>query len=62
MVRMADVYEGLRLYLEELECITFASTPWVADARPLSERRIAIVSTAGLQRRGDQPFAADAAD
>lgn len=48
MVRMADVYEGMRPYLEELECITFSSTPWVADARPLSERRIAIVSTAGL--------------
>ena len=62
MVRMADVYEGMRPYLEELECITFSSTPWVADARPLSERRIAIVSTAGLQRRGDRPFAADAAD
>jgi D-proline reductase (dithiol) PrdB len=62
MVRMADVYEGMRPYLEELGCITFSSTPWVADARPLSERRIAIVSTAGLQRRGDRPFAADAAD
>jgi len=62
MARMEDIYEGLRLYLEKLECIAFASTPWVADARRLSERRIAIVSTAGLQRRGDRPFAADAAD
>ena len=62
MVRMTDVYEGMRPYLEDLECITFASTPWVDDGRPLAERRIAIVSTAGLQRRGDRPFAADAAD
>ena len=45
-----------------MECITFESTPWVGDGLPLSERRIAIVSTAGLQRRGDHPFAADAAD
>ncbi len=62
MVRMTDVHEGTRLYLEDLGCITFASTPWVGDGRPLAERRIAIVSTAGLQRRGDRPFAADAAD
>ena len=62
MVRMTDVYEGMRPYLEDLDCITFASTPWVGDGRPLAERRIAIVSTAGLQRRGDLPFAADAAD
>ncbi len=62
MVRMKNVHEGVRLYLENLDCITFASTPWVSDGRPLAERRIAIVSTAGLQRRGDRPFAADAAD
>ncbi len=62
MVRMKDVYEGMQVYLEDLECITFESTPWVGDGLPLGERRIAIVSTAGLQRRGDHPFAADAAD
>ena len=41
MVRMADVYEGMRPYLEDLDCITFASTPWVGDVRPLAKRRIA---------------------
>ncbi len=62
MVRLASIDEWMRSYLEELQCITFASTPWVGDGRPLGERRIAIVSTAGLQRRGDRPFASDAAD
>ena len=62
MVRMTDVYEGLRPFLEDLACITFATTQWVGDGPPLNQRRVAIVSTAGLQRRSDRPFAADAAD
>ena len=61
MVRMKDVHEGIQPFLEDLECITFDTEPWVGGP-PLNERRIAIVSTAGLQRRGDRPFAADAGD
>lgn len=61
MARMEDIYEELRSYLETLECITFETTPWVSGP-PLGERRVAIVSTAGLQRRGDRPFDAEAAD
>ena len=39
----------------------FGPTPWAAGPR-LGARRVAIVTTAGLQRRGDIPFAAGSAD
>ncbi|MPZ42204.1 MAG: selenoprotein B glycine/betaine/sarcosine/D-proline reductase [Betaproteobacteria bacterium] len=39
----------------------FGPTPWAAGPR-LAERRVAIVTTAGLQRRDDIPFAAGSAD
>jgi D-proline reductase (dithiol) PrdB len=39
----------------------FGPTPWV-DGPPLGQRRVAIVTTAGLQRRSDIPFAAGSAD
>ncbi len=61
MARMNDLYEGLRDYILGLECITFETEPWVSGP-PLERRRVAIVSTAGLQRRGERPFAAEAAD
>jgi D-proline reductase (dithiol) PrdB len=35
--------------------------PW-ADGPPLAERRIAIVTTAGLHRRGDKPFVMGSVD
>lgn len=61
MVRLSDTPESLRNYLEALECPHFESTPWAAGP-PLAERRIAIISTAGLQKRGDRPFAVGAHD
>ena len=47
--------------LANLDLPTFDSTPW-ADGPPLGERRLAIVSTAGLMQRGDRPFSFGAAD
>lgn len=47
--------------LSELECPDFATTPWVAG-RPLNERRVAIVSSAGLVVRGDRVFRGRDAD
>jgi D-proline reductase (dithiol) PrdB len=38
-----------------LECPDFQTMPWV-EGPPLSQRRVAIVSSAGLIVRGDQPF------
>lgn len=61
MVRLTDTPESLRHHLEALECPRFDTTPWV-DGAPLRERRVAIISTAGLQQRGDRPFALGAAD
>jgi D-proline reductase (dithiol) PrdB len=39
----------------------FGPTPW-ASGPPLARRRVAIVTTAGLQRRDDLPFKAGSAD
>ncbi len=61
MVGLADTTPSLRHHLEHLECQTFPATPW-STGRPLAKRRIAIVSTAGLQKRGDRPFALGASD
>ena len=44
-----------------LECPEFATTPWV-EGKPLSERRVAIVSSAGLVVRGERPFRGREAD
>ena len=41
--------------LAQLSCPTFDTTPWTT-AVPLAQSRIAIISTAGLQRRGDRAF------
>ena len=55
MVRLVDVPEPERSHLAEMECPTFDTRPWI-PAPPLKQRRVAIISTAGLQRRGDRPF------
>ncbi|MGR8920922.1 MAG: glycine/sarcosine/betaine reductase selenoprotein B family protein [Gammaproteobacteria bacterium] len=61
MVRLADTPESLRHVLEGLECPTYDTEPWVTGP-PLAERRVAVISTAGLQVRGDRPFTLGAAD
>ena len=43
-------------HLLEKECAFFETFPWV-EGPPLSERRISIVTSAGLHRRGDRIFA-----
>ena len=55
MVRLASIPEPMRGHLGNLPCPTFETAPFV-DAPPASERRVAIVSTAGLHRRDDRPF------
>jgi D-proline reductase (dithiol) PrdB len=44
-----------------LECPSFDTTPWVQGASR-SERRVAIVSSAGLVVRGERPFRGREAD
>ena len=47
--------------LIEMAMPSFGATPWT-PAKPAAQARVAIVSTAGLQLRGDRPFAAGAGD
>jgi D-proline reductase (dithiol) PrdB len=61
MTRLADLPAGQAKRLAELECPDFATRPWVGGP-PLSERRVAIVSSAGLVRRGENPFRGRDAD
>ena len=43
------------------EMPTYDTSPWVA-AKPLRASRVAIISTAGLHRVGDQPFSGHSGD
>ena len=61
MVRLEQLSDAERRHHEELDCPTFDTQPWV-EGPPLSRRRVAIVSTAGLHRRGDRPFTLDPGD
>jgi D-proline reductase (dithiol) PrdB len=55
MARIEDIPEPTRTAVANLPCPSFDTTPFVAGP-PLSERRVAIVSSAALIRRGDKPF------
>ena len=61
MARMTDFDDLIRDYFEAMEMPRFETTPWVLP-KPLAKARIAMISTAGLQRRGDRPFNTDSAD
>jgi D-proline reductase (dithiol) PrdB len=61
MVRLDRVSEEERKLLLSLPCPTFASTSWV-DGPPLQERRLALITTAGLHLRHDRPFQLDPND
>jgi D-proline reductase (dithiol) PrdB len=57
MARLTDLPEWEREHLLHLskDAPRFGSQPW-AGGPPLAQRRVALVSTAGLHRRGDRPF------
>jgi D-proline reductase (dithiol) PrdB len=63
MVRLADLPEWDRKSkLEKVKELTgFDARPWVKPP-PLAQCRIAIVTTAGVHRRGDRPFGPGATD
>jgi D-proline reductase (dithiol) PrdB len=56
MVRLSDLTASDRAHLLAKPCPAFATSPFVTGP-PLARRRLAIVTTAGLTRRGDDPFA-----
>ena len=53
--RLSDMPEVEARHLARVECPTYDDTPLLAG-KPLGERRVAIISTAGLHKRGDRPF------
>ncbi len=61
MARLDRMTEAERDYLISLPCPTFNTTPW-ATPPALDNCRIAIVSSAGIHRRGDRPFEPGASD
>jgi D-proline reductase (dithiol) PrdB len=61
MARLDDVDPGMKHHLLALECPTYDNLSFQTGP-PLSERRIALVSTAGLHLRGEAPFAVGATD
>ena len=63
MVRLADLPEwDAKNKLDKLkELGGFDARPWVRPP-PLAKCRVAIVTTAGLHRRGDRPFGPSATD
>ena len=57
MVRLADLseYERKRAFSRIKDLPDFNGRPWVAGP-PLAKRRLAIITTSGIHRRGDTPF------
>lgn len=55
MVRLSDLDPGSAQHLLDKECPPFETSPLVTGP-PLAERRVAIVTSAGLHRRDDRNF------
>ena len=54
-MRLSELPAAMAKRLAEAECPDFKTTPWV-EGPPLSKRRVAVVSSAGLTVRGEHPF------
>ena len=61
MARLSDLPDALAEHLLKLPCEAMGTTP-CAGGSPVAERRVAIISTAGLGRRDDENFSAGAND
>jgi len=61
MARMEDLVESEQEHMRNLPLNEFDSTPWV-EGPLLAERRVAIVTSAGLSLRGEKAFGLGAAD
>ena len=53
--------KGLAKHMRHLPLPEFQETPYVSGP-PVAERRVALVSTAGLSMRGEAPFGMGGAD
>jgi D-proline reductase (dithiol) PrdB len=61
MVRLNQMDPDSAKHLAELPCPTYESRPFVTGP-PLAQRRLALISTAGLHLQGHTPFGPGAAD
>ena len=61
MARLTDLPPAQAKRLAEAECPNFATRPWVTGSA-LARRRVAIVSSAGLFVRSEEPFRGRDAD
>ena len=59
MPRLDALSEVQRRTLEFFPCLEHDDTPWVALDRPLSQCKVALVTSAGLHLRDDEPFTRD---
>ena len=59
MPRLETLSEVQRRTLEFFPCLEHDGTPWVAVDKPLSQCKVALVTSAGLHLRDDQPFTRD---
>ncbi|PKB67412.1 MAG: hypothetical protein BZY81_04590 [SAR202 cluster bacterium Io17-Chloro-G4] len=59
MPRLDALSEVERKTITFFPCMEFDGTPWVPLDKPLSESKVALISTAGLHVRGDKPFISD---
>ena len=55
MPRLDQLPEPMRSHIATLECPNFKTQPWIGGPS-LSQRRVSMVSTAGLHHRDDRPF------
>ena len=61
MARLADIEPDMRRYLENYKFPDINTHAW-CQGPSLNQRRVALISTAGLRRRDDRPFEVSARD
>lgn len=61
MVRLEKLNEAERNKIIKIGCPSFETRPWVSGP-PLNQRRVAIITTAGLHLRHDRPFQSNSGD
>ena len=59
MPRLETLSEVQRKMLQMFPCMEHDDTPWAPMRKPLSESKVALVTSAGLHLRDDKPFITD---
>ncbi|MBM3223789.1 MAG: hypothetical protein FJZ47_08325 [Candidatus Tectomicrobia bacterium] len=59
MPRLETLSEVARQVLVTFPCLVHETAPWTPLHKPLAQSTLALVTTAGLHRRGDVPFITD---